>query len=109
MEGSRNMVKNAKTNEEFDAAVASGRVLGDFWATWCGPCMMMGERIEKEIVPSMPWLDIVKVNVDEAPELAARFGVMSIPFLACYVDGAKKADFTGVTPAEEIAAAFAQK
>jgi thioredoxin 1 len=51
----------------------------------------------------------VKVNVDEAPELAARFGVMSIPFLACYVDGEKKADFTGVTPAEEIAAAFAQK
>ena len=102
------MVKNVQTKAEFDAAVASGRVLVDFWATWCGPCMMMGEVVEKEIAPSMPWLDVVKVNVDEAPELAAAFGVMSIPFLMCFVDGVKKADFTGVTPAEEIAAAFRQ-
>jgi thioredoxin 1 len=54
----------------------------------------------------MPGLEVVKINVDQAPELAAKFGVMSIPALFCYKDGVKTAEFTGVTPAAEIIAAF---
>jgi len=96
-----------KTKEEFDNAVKGGKVLVDFWATWCGPCMMMGQKIEAELVPAMPELKIVKVNVDEAPEIAASFGIMSIPALFCYKDGAKVAEFVGVTPVAQIRAALA--
>ena len=77
-----------KTKAELDEAVKTGKVLVDFWATWCGPCQMMGQMIERELLPQMPELKVVKVNVDEAPELAAQFGIMSIPALCCYRDGA---------------------
>ena len=100
------MAKHVKTAEEFDAAVSQGKVLVDFWATWCGPCMMMGELIESELEPAHPEISVVKVNVDEAPELAAKFGIMSIPSLICFDGGAKKREFTGVTPVSEIVSAF---
>ena len=100
------MHKEVKTKAEFDAAVATGKVLVDFWATWCGPCMMMGEAIQRDLEPNHPDISIVKVNVDEAPELAAAFGILSIPALFCYADGIQKAAFVGVTPVEKILAAF---
>jgi len=96
------MTIQVKTRAELDAAVKSGKALVDFWATWCGPCMMMGEKIESDLVPAMPDLTVVKVNVDEAPELAAAFGIMSIPALFCYRDGKKVGEFVGVTPVETI-------
>ena len=98
---------DVKTDSELSAATATGQVLVDFWATWCGPCRMMGQRIESELAPSMPSLKVVKVNVDEAPELAAKFGVMSIPALFCYKNGAKCGEFVGVTDAAEIRSCFA--
>ncbi len=101
------MHKEVKTKAELDAALATGDVLVDFWATWCGPCMMMGQQIADELEPAMPNLTVVKVNVDEAPELAAAYGIMSIPALFCYKDGIKKAEFIGVTPTAQIKAAFA--
>ena len=100
------MTVNAKNRAELDEAVSSGMALVDFWATWCGPCQMMGQRIESEVAPAMPDLKVVKVNVDEAPELAAEFGVMSIPALFCFRDGRKVAEFVGVTDVRELAAAF---
>ena len=96
-----------KTEAELNEALATGQVLVDFWATWCGPCQMMGQMIERELVPSMPALKVVKVNVDEAPELAAKFGVMSIPALFCYKNGAKCGEFVGVTDVAEIRSCLA--
>ncbi len=98
---------DVKTQAEFDEAVKTGRALVDFWATWCGPCMMMGEKIAAELEPAMPELKVVKVNVDEAPEIAAGFGIMSIPALLCYKDGAKVAEFVGVTDCGTLKAALA--
>jgi thioredoxin 1 len=100
------MHKEVKSESEFDALVGSGKVLVDFWATWCGPCQMMGKAIESELEPAMPDLTVVKVNVDEAPELAAKFGVMSIPALFCFKDGVRCGQFTGVTPVAQIKACF---
>ena len=100
------MHKEVKTADEFDAEISSGKVLVDFWATWCGPCMIMGQRIADELEPMMPEIKVVKVNVDEAPELASRFGITSIPTLICFSNGNKIADFVGVTSVREISEAF---
>lgn len=75
------------TENDFDSFTAEGKVLVDFWATWCGPCRMQApvlEQLDKEMGDQ---LKIAKVNVDEEPGLAARFGIMSIPTLLVMRDG----------------------
>lgn len=69
------------TDQSFKSEVASGTVLVDFWAPWCGPCKMIApvlEELDKELGEK---LKIVKVNVDESPETASAHGIMSIPTL----------------------------
>lgn len=87
---------------EFDTEVKEGLVLVDFFASWCGPCRMMGmilEEIEEEIGEKVK---IVKVDVDEDENLARRFGIMSIPTLLLYVDGKLYEKHTGVWQKEAL-------
>ena len=92
---------------EFDASVAKGKVVVDFWAPWCGPCKMQGAILATKVVPEHPEIEVLKVNVDEEPGLAARFGVMSIPTLLLYRDGSLVEQVVGLTKADEIVAKLA--
>ena len=77
------------TNENFDAEVLRSElpVLVDFWATWCGPCMMLGPIVAEVATEYAGRVKVGKVNVDNAPELAARYGIMSIPALLLFRKG----------------------
>ena len=96
-------VRNVKESE-FDAAVSAGKVIVDFWAPWCGPCKMQGALLETKLVPEHPEVEVLKVNVDEEPGLAARIGVMSIPTLLLYRDGKQVEQIVGLTKPDEILA-----
>ena len=92
--------------KDFDAAIAEGVVLVDFWATWCGPCKMQGAILESKLAPMKPELKIVKVDIDSNLTLAQKFGIMSIPALRIFKNGNLVKSFDGVTKAEELIAAI---
>jgi len=73
--------------EQFDEVISSGTVLVDFFAEWCGPCKMIMPELEKLSVEYAGKAKIVKVNVDDEPDLAKRFEVTSIPNLIVFKDG----------------------
>ncbi len=91
------------TKDNFDQEILkeSKTVLIDFWASWCGPCRMVSPIID-EIAEERTDLKVGKVNVDEQPELAARFGVMSIPTLIVMKDGKVVSQSAGARPKPQI-------
>ena len=88
---------------EFDAEVLDekGKVLVDFWASWCGPCMMMAPVLE-QLDAKYPDLKVVKVNVDEAAEPAVKFGIDSIPAFLLFEDGKVTKKAVGAMPIETL-------
>ena len=89
---------NQQTFKDF---VASGLVLVDFWAPWCGPCRMQIPILD-QVAEKLPAVKIGKVNVDENSELAVQFGVNAIPYLLIFKDGQKVGDFVGMRQANVL-------
>ena len=92
-------------NNNFLSEVMSSekKVLLDFWAPWCGPCRMVVPTVE-EIAKERPDIKVAKINVDENPELATRFGIMSIPTLVVMENGKIVNQATGARPKNAILA-----
>jgi len=78
-------------------------VIVDFWATWCGPCRMLGPVVA-ELAEEHPEIKVCKVNVDDEPDLAQQYGVMSIPFVVSFKGGQLYKSSVGVQPKESLLA-----
>ena len=91
-----------------DAAMAaddlqnSKAVLLDFWAEWCGPCKMIAPLLDEVAGKYEEKLDVVKLNVDENPNVAQKFGIRSIPTLILFKDGAVQAQLMGAMPLRQL-------
>ncbi|MCR4752570.1 MAG: thioredoxin [Eubacterium sp.] len=97
------------TKDNFEAEVLQSDipVLVDFWASWCGPCKMLSPIIAQIAEEQAGKVKVGKVNVDEQPELAAQFRVMSIPTLLVFKNGEVVNQSLGVQPKEQVEALFA--
>lgn len=93
----------AVTKDNFRQEVLESElpVLVDFWATWCNPCRMLAPIIH-EIADEHPEIKVCKIDVDEQPELASQFQVMSIPTLFIFKDGQVVTSAAGVRPKQQI-------
>jgi thioredoxin 1 len=90
------------TDSDFDSAIAEGVTLVDFWAPWCGPCRMQVPILEKVADSVGGQAKITKLNVDEAGNVAGRFGVQAIPTLILFNNGKEVRRFIGVQSKETL-------
>jgi thioredoxin 1 len=92
------------TNENFEKEVSgyAGTVLVDFWAPWCGPCRMVGPVVEELAKEYHGKVKVAKLNTDEAPDVASKFGIRSIPTLLFFKNGAKVQEMVGAYPKSKI-------
>ena len=102
MQGGKMEIKLDETN--FDQEIKEGTLpfLVDFWAQWCGPCQILGPILDQIAMDFKGRARLGKVNVDENPNLAGKFGVMSIPTLILFIGGQEKERLVGVVPKERL-------
>ncbi len=97
------MIVHVNSLEEFNEKIAKGRVLVDFFATWCGPCKMLAPILEEiDERNEAGDLLIVKVDVDEVGVVAAKYGIQSIPTLILFEDGQAKKSTLGYMPKPQL-------
>ena len=96
------MIKHIHSADEFKKEVASGTVLIDFFATWCGPCQMLSPVIEE--LNKQVSIKVLKIDVDEVSDLAREYRVMSIPTLIVFKDGKMIKKELGYMPLERLKA-----
>lgn len=94
------MLKHANESN-FNEMTGKGLVLVDFFATWCGPCKMLGPVLE-DMASDRDSIDIVKVDIDESMNLARQYGIMSVPTLVLFKDGQVVAQTSGFQPKESL-------
>lgn len=96
-------IKDISSMAKFESKVLNenGKVLVDFWATWCGPCMMMGPVLE-DIDAARRDVKVFRVNVDEEPDIAAQFNINSIPAFLLFENGKLVKHVTGAMPIEML-------
>ena len=99
------MSVQALSEQDFQQKVlqAQGKIVVDFFATWCGPCKMLAPILE-QLADEHADVTFYKVDVDEAPALSAEWGVMSVPTVFIFENGVEKTHFIGAKPKAEIAA-----
>jgi thioredoxin 1 len=92
---SDNLVHTNDSNFDTDVIKSEKPALVDFWAEWCGPCKMIAPFLDEAATEYSDKMSVVKLNVDESPNIAAKFGIRSIPTLMLFKDGAVQAQKVG--------------
>ncbi len=94
------------TEQEFNEVVLASDtpVVVDFWAEWCSPCRLVHPELEKIAEEYGDKIKVVKLNIDHAPSVAAKYGIMSIPTIALFADGEVKSQVVGARPKDDIVA-----
>ncbi|MCH5153470.1 MAG: thioredoxin [Clostridiales bacterium] len=99
------MCKIPDVASNFDEFIAKGIVVVDFWATWCGPCVLM-EPVMEEVAENLPDVKFGKVDVDKARDLAKKFQIMSIPNICIFKDGELVDRIVGLCDEDELSDAI---